>query len=809
METMWQDLKYAARILRKNPGFSAIAIVALALGIGANTAIFSVADAFLFKPLPFHDLERLVMVLELRPHQTQDTNSVAPATYFDWQANGRSFEKMGAYSWNEMSLTGEGAPEQVEGFSVSPNFFEILQAGPALGRTFRPEEDQPGHEQETLLSYGLWQRRFGGDPQVVGRTVRLDSKTYTVIGVMPKDFDFPKIAQLWVPLVIPEKDRNSRTARSLLPVARLKPGVTAEQAQAEMRAIEGQIGEQYPETNRGWSVRVIPVRLFIIGDLTQQYTLLLLGAVGFVLLIVCANVANLQFARAAGRQKEVAVRAAMGASRWRIVRQLLTESVLLALGGSVLGLLFADWAIVLILGNMPPDVAKFIGGWDQIHLDARALVFTIVVAVAAGVASGLAPALKSSQPDLESALREGGRGGSGNRSTHRLRSLLVVAQVSLALILMVGAGLMVKGFKSLVNVHRNLAPESVLTMEMNLPRTDGYKTQQQRNAFYEQAVAQLRTIPQVQSAAVLTSLPFSNSFGERNFTVEGRPAEGEQPTALYECVNPDFFRMMNVPLRGGRLIDDRDAQDATPTVVISENMARTYWPGEDPVGRRLRIGAEAPDNPWLTIVGVVGDLKYQWIRSAPEMVLYRPYLQAARYYSTVALRVAGDPTAIVDTVRQRVAGVDPNMPLYEVKTFASVMHESTMGLAYVAVMLAVIGLLGLVLSAVGVYGVMAYAVNERTHEFGIRMALGAAPSDVLRLALRRGVVLTATGFAVGLPLAIALARLLASIIYGVSASDAQTLILISLTLAIVAGVACYVPAHRAMRVDPMVALRYE
>jgi putative ABC transport system permease protein len=809
METIWQDLKYAARILRKNPGFSAIAIVALALGIGANTAIFSVADAFLLKPLPFHDLDRLAMVLELRPNQTQDTNSAAPATYFDWQAKSQSFEKMAAYSWDEMNLTGEGVPEKVQGFSVSPNFFDILQVAPSLGRTFRAEEDQPGHEQEALLSHGLWERRFGGDPRVLGKIAKLDGKSYTIIGVMPKEFDFPKTAQLWVPLVIPEKERTSRAARSLLPLARLKPGVTVEQAQAEMRAIAAQIGEQYPETNRGWSVRVIPLRLFVVGDLTQQYTLLLMGAVGFVLLIVCANVANLQFARASGRQKEVAVRAAMGASRWRIVRQLLTESVLLALGGSVLGLLFANWSIALILGNMPPDVAKWISGWQQISLDTRALVFTVLVAVAAGVVSGVAPALKSSQPDLESALREGGRGGSGNRSTHRLRSLLVVAQVSLALILMVGAGLMVKGFRSLITVHQSLAPESVLTMQLNMPDTDRYKAPQQRDAFYEQAMAQLGSIPQVQSAAVMTFVPFSDSFSERSFTLEGRPIEKEQPIALYECVSPEFFRMMKIPLRSGRLIDDRDAHEATPTVVISENMARMYWPGEDPVGRRLRIGPEAPDNPWLTIVGVAGDFKYQWIRSAPEMVLYRPYLQAARSFATIALRVSGDPAGIVDTVRQRVAAADPDLPLYEMKTLATVMHESTMGLAYIAVMLGVIGLLGLVLSAVGVYGVMAYAVNERTHEFGIRMALGAAPGNVLRLALRRGVVLTVTGFAVGLPLAIALARLLASLIYGVSASDAQTLILTSLLLAVVAGVACYVPAHRAMRVDPMVALRYE
>ena len=810
MGALGNDIRHGLRMLRRTPGFTAIAVVALALGIGANTAIFSVAEAFLLKPLPFADLHRLVMVLEVVPHEADATNSVAPATYLDWREQSRSFEGMGGFVWNEMNLTGNGIPEKIEGVNVSANFFDILRAHAAMGRTFREGEDQPGKDGEVVLSHGLWARQFGSDPNIIGKTVRMDNRSYEVAGVMPREFDFPKSAELWMPLAFTAADREDRARRYVEPMARLKPGVTLDQAEAEMHGIEQRLAAQFPETNRGWGVRVMPMRVYVIGNLTEQFTLLLLGAVAFVLLIVCANVANLQFARASGREREIAVRLALGAGRGGIVRLLLTESVLLALAGALPGLWLAGLAVDLIVKSMPADVAKYIGGWNQIQLDSGAVAFTVCVAVLAGVVAGLAPALRSSRPDLEGALKESGRGNSGGRATHRLRDGLVVAQVSLALVLMAGAGLMVKGFSSLLALHQNVAPDRILTMHVSLPDTERYKTPQQVAAFYDEALRQLSTIPQVQSAAALTSPPYSNNYSARSIEIEGRvSAESDKPTALYEVVSPGFFPMMDVPLREGRLFDSRDTLEAPQAVIISANLARRYWPGESAIGRRVRFAPAREGDSWMTVVGVVGEVDYVWLHSGPQQEVYRPYAQAARHFSSLAIRVAGDPMQLADTVRRKIAAVDPDLALYDVKTLTQVMHESTIGLGYVAVMMAVTGMLGLILSAVGVYGVMAYAVGERTREFGIRLALGAVPGGILRLVFRRGARLTLAGLAIGVPGAIALAHLLAGLLYGVKADDVPTFLGISLLLAGIAALACWLPARRAARTDPMEALRYE
>jgi len=811
MRTLWQDLKFSVRLLRKSPGFTALAVLALGLGIGANTAIFSVADAFLIRPYPFHNLDRLAVVLELHPHQTEGQNSVAPANFTDWKSEARSFDRMSAYRWDEMNMSQSGPAEKVAGFDVSPDFFGTVGVRPVLGRDFHDDDSVQGHNQVVLLSDGLWRRKFGADPNIVGQTIRLDEKPYTVIGVMGRDAVLPQTAELWMPLSLDPKDWASRSAHSLFIVARLRAGVALDQAQAEMYTIAHRLSDAYPDTNRDWSARVMSLALFTVGEDTRQYTYLLLGAVGFVLLIACANVANLQLARATSRHKEIAVRVALGANRWRIVRQLLAESTLLGLGGGVVGVLLATWSVHLILIHMPADVAKYIGGWDQIKMDPAALGFAIAIAIFAGVLAGLAPALQSSRVDLNETLKESGRGTSSGRGRHRMRNVLAVAQVSLALVLLVGAGLMVKGFGALLNINHGYDPESVLTMRTNLPGLPAYKDRHVRAQFYEKALAQLSVIPGVQSLALATSVPYGDYGNQSRFSIEGRPASdaSQQHSSWQQQITPNFFATMHVPLIQGRYFDDRDEVDGAGVAIINQKFAKTYWPNESAIGHRVKLGADNSDNPWLTIVGIVADVQYDWSDRVPEMVLYRPDRQAPPTETYIVIRAPGDVLKLSSAVRGAMAGLDADQPVFEIKTLDTIIRESVIGLAYVAVILGVAGLLALVLAAVGVYGVMAYLVSERVHEIGIRMALGAAPGDVLRMVMRRGLLLAAIGILIGLPCAYGLANVLTGLIYGIRATDISTFAGISLLLAAIAALACYIPARRATRVDPLVALRYE
>jgi putative ABC transport system permease protein len=810
MQTLWQDVRYGLRMLTRSPGFTVIGVVVLALGIGANTAIFSVADAFLLKPLPFPQLDRLVAVLEQAPNQTLDTTSVSPANFQDWKKQAHSFEPLAASAWDEVNLSGAGTPEKVQGFLVTANFFETVGVKPLLGRAFLPEEEQPGHDQAVLLSYGLWQRHFGADPSIVGKTVRLDSRTCTVVGVMGKGYNFPTTAEIWLPLALQPKDWSARNSHYLEIVTRLKPGVTVQQAQAEMTTIARRLSDTYPQTNGNWRARVMTMRHFAVGDYTWQYTLLLFAAVGLVLLIACANVANLQFARATGRLREVAIRRALGASRWRIVRQLLMESVLLAFAAAALGLLLAEWGIELILSNMPPDVAKFIVGWDKIRLDGRALAFTVAVAVIAGIIAGLAPALQGSAPNLNEALKEGGRGSSAGRSRSRLRSALVVSQVALAVVLLVGAGLMVRGFRALLNVNQGFSPESLLTMRIALPDSK-YATPAQLAAFYDQALQKLAAIPGAQAVTSASGIPFGHSLSTQMLNIEGSPPinPSDRKTATSEVISPNYFRLMHIPLREGREFGESDGADSPRVAIISQSLAQRYWPGQSPLGRRIKVGTYDSENPWMTVIGVVGDVKYEWTDLGPPAELYRPYRQSPRDYCTFVLRSNGNPMALAAAARGQIASIDPDQPIFDVKPMDRVIMETIMGIAYVAVMMAVIGVMALILSSAGIFGVMAYSVSERTHEIGVRMALGAQARDVMRMILGRGILLAAAGLLIGLPVSMALARLLSSLIFGVSAADVVTFAGASIVLGGVALLACYLPARRATRVDPMVALRYE
>jgi putative ABC transport system permease protein len=817
METIWQDIRYGVRMLVKHRLTTLVCVVALALGIGANTTMFSLAEAFLLHPVPFENANRLVALVDSHADANgasfgQDQSPVAPATYFEWKKEAHTFDEIAAYAWNELNLTGNPSPQKVQAFQVSANFFETVGVQPQVGRVFLPEEEEPGKDQEIILGHALWEQRYASDPHVIGKNIKVNGKSFTIVGVMSKGFDFPKPAEAWIPLSFDVKEKLRRDSRWLFVLGRLKPGVPFAQGAAEMQSIARRQAEAYPDTNKGFRLYPRPLEEFVTGDLTRQYTFLLLGAVGFVLLIACADVANVQFARVTGRQKELAVRTAMGASRSRIIRQLLTESTLLSLAGAGVGLLFAEWSIYLILKYMPPEVARFIAGWNTIRLDTSAFLFTLGIAIASGIISGIAPSWLHSQTQISETLKESGRGASTGPSRHRLRSVLVVAEIALALVLLVGAGLLVKGFRALIVVHENYHPESVLTLTLSLPE-DQYRQKPGRAAFHEQVLQRLAALPRIQSAALATYVPYANGGGTGMgpFTIEGRaPQErGEAISSIVETVSPNYFRLMNIGLRDGRELNESDVDASLPVADISRLVATRYFPGENPIGKKIKIGKADSAGAWMTIVGIVDDIHYTWIDKQELPTIYRSYRQAPPFDAFLVLRTEGNPLTLVPAVRSEVAAVDPDLPLYDVLPFNKVIANSIVGIAYVAAMMAILGLIALVLASVGIYGVMSYSVGERTHEIGVRMAMGATGNDVQRLILGNGLFLTMFGMAIGLPLALGLAYGLSSLLFGVKVADPVAFVGLPLLLAAVATVACYLPARRAVRLDPITALRYE
>jgi predicted permease len=808
-EQLFQDVRLGLRMLRKNVGFTALAVLALGLGIGANTAVFSVASAFLRKPVSFPQSDRLVMVTNLAPQQTIGWSTVSPADYLDWKNQSHSFEEMTAWRWDGWNITGNGDPEKLAGARVPSNFFHTLGVMPAMGRPFRPDEEQPGHDQEAILSYGLWQRRFGSDPNIVGKTMILDHKTCDIVGVMGKDFAFPVAVVIWRPLALAPQEQTLRSNHSLMPVGLLKPGVPLREAAAEMATIEGRLQKQFPQSETGWSVNVEPIGVWVAGRLSDEYCQLLMVAVLFVLFIACANVANLLFARAASRQKEIAVRRALGASRMRIVRQLLTESVVLAFAGAGLGLLLAQWGVGLIRSHMPPDVEKYLPMWKHVRLESDAFWYTAALAVLAGLVAGLAPAFQMSRTDVHEELKEGGRGNTGSRSNQRFRSIFVVAEVALSLVLMVGAGLISKGVRALLVVNPDLDTQQILTMHFSLPDSR-YATQQQKASFFAQALQRLEALPGVKDAAVATNVPFGVYESDATISIQGKPPQsGEYRQADIESVNSGFFRVMNIPLRQGRLLADTDGAGQPPVAVVSQSFAQRYFHGENPVGRFVKTRAEDSMAPWLRIVGVVGDIRYSMLGSKETPPIYLSYQQSPEGFCFMAIRTDGNPAAFAAAVHSEVQNIDPDQPVSEIMTLEEVISNGLLGLSYVAVMLSVLGIMALVLASVGVYGVMAYSVTERTHEIGVRIALGARSRDILGLVLRRGLIITAIGLLIGLPVSWVLARLLAGIFFGVSASDFAIFSGTTTLMCLVTLLACYLPSRRAMRVDPMVALRYE
>ena len=642
--------------------------------------------------------------------------------------------------------------------------------------------------------------------------MKVDGKSFTIVGVMAKGFDYPMPAEAWIPLSFDVKERLRRDNRWLWPLGRLAPGVSFAKGAAEMQAIAQRQMEAYPDTNKGFQLQPMVLREFITSTLTRQYTLLLMAAVSLVLLIACANVANVQFARVTGRVGEFAIRTALGGSRWRVVRQLLIESILLAMAGAVLGLFLAQWDIDMILAHMPPDVAKFVAGWKTIGLDSNAFLFALVVSVVSGVLSGIAPSLLSSRTNVTDTLKEGGRGSTMGRGRHRLRAALVVAEVTLALVLLVVAGLMVRSFQGLLNVNESYSPETLLTMNLTLPDTQ-YGKASERLSFHEQVQQRLAAIPGIRAAALVSHVPYADGGGisTRDFSVEGRPLtrRDDSRDAIVETTSPSYFGELNIALRDGRVLTDADGAESPRVAVISASLARRYFGDENPLGRHIKIGKTDSDEPWMTVVGVVNDLHYSWINKEDVPTLYRSFRQSPPTYTTLVLRTSGDPLKFAAAARSQIAAIDPNLPMYNIKPMDKVITESIVGIAYVAVMMTVLGVIALVLAAVGIFGVMSYSVSERTHEIGIRMSQGAQTRDILALVLRSGMLMTALGLAIGLPIALLLARTLSALLFNVQAADPVSFIVLPLLLAAVAALACYLPARRAAQLDPLSALRHD
>ncbi|HJQ33856.1 MAG TPA: ABC transporter permease [Pyrinomonadaceae bacterium] len=811
--TFWQDVKYAARVLRKSPGFTAVALLAVALGVGANTAIFSVVNAVLLKPLNYKDAGELVLINHNYPKLDLKASVSAPG-YAYYRDNAKSFSNVAAGTGWAVNLTGEGEPERLQGIAVTPNMFQTLGIEPAQGRTFTPEEGQPGANKAVVLADNFWRRRFGGVP-VVGKNVMLNGEPYTVVGVMPPGFQFGRewagqAPDIYGPLGFTPQQLDPNTGltnENLGVVARLKPGVKAEQAQAELSSMAADLRRQYmpgaDESN--WGLLLTRFDEFVVGGI-RKALLVLLGAVAFVLLIACANVANLMLARAAVRQKEIAVRSALGASRWRVARQLLTESVLLSVTGGAGGLLLAMWGVDLLLKLDDTQIPRA----AEVGLDSNVLLFTLGISILTGVIFGLAPAFQTSNVNLHDTLKEGGRSGRSALSGS-VRNVLVAVEIAFAVVLLVGAGLLIRSFMRLQQVDPGFQPRGVLAMLVSLP-PNKYSDQARRATFDRQLLEQLRALPGVKSAATNTSLPMSGWNQSGSFRIEGRTVAPNEsaPHGARWMPSEDYFQTMGIPLIKGRYFDARDTADAPGVAVIDETLARKYWPDEDPVGKRITFEGGQQQPRWREVVGVVAHVRNEGLEGESRGQYYVPYAQRANNTDVfVVLRTDGDPSSLAPAVRGAIASVDRDLPVYRVTTMEKMVSDSLSQRRFSMFLFGVFAALALALAVVGLYGVMSYGVAQRTHEIGLRMALGAQRGDVLRMVVGQGMLVVAVGLGVGLVAAFGLTRVMSSLLFGVSSADPLTYAGIAVLLAAVALLASYIPARRATKVDPMVALRYE
>ncbi|MEK6300049.1 MAG: ABC transporter permease [Acidobacteriota bacterium] len=799
METLWQDLRYGARMLLKKPGFTLIALVTLALGVGANTAIFSVINTVLLKPLPYKDGDRLVAIWGKL--QKVDQVELSPNEISYYRERSRSFAQLAASERANLNLTGTGDPVRLEGQAVTANLFPMLGVTPLFGRNISSEEDQT-NARVAVLSYGFWKQRLGGESDVVGKAIVLDGKNYEVIGVMPGEFQYPppltgaRQGEIWVPRSL--ETETHRDAHNLFTIGELMPGASFGEARAEMESIVRQ--RELEDSRQGLGLNLVPLQAQV-GRQLRPSLLILAGAVAFVLLIACANVANLLLASASARQKEIAVRLALGASRSRIVGQLLTESLLLSVLGGGLGLLLAAWGNEGIRRLGASQIPRA----DQITVNGTVLGFTMLLSVVTVAIFGLVPALQSSRTDLNATLKEGGRSGSAD-GRHRLRGALVVVEVALSLVLLVGAGLMIKSFWRLLNVDPGFNPRNLLTVELSLT-SERYAEEPQRGAFYQQLLERVSALPGVQSAAIVNHPPFSGRRGINGFKIEGRPEPtglDDTPLADFRAISPNYFQMMGIPLLEGREFSVADAKGGLQTVIVNRAFAERYWPQENPLGRRLGDGDD-----WMTVVGVVGDLHQSGLDQEAAPHVYAPFMQAPLRRSGLLVRTSVEPLSLVGAVRSQVNAIDPAQPIYNIQTMDALIAGSMSDRRLNLVLLAVFALTALSLAAIGIYGVISYSVTQRIREIGIRMALGAQSPDVLKLIVKQGMIPVIVGIAVGLAGALALTRVMSNLLFGVGANDPWTFAAIAVLLAAVALVACYIPALRATKVDPIVALRYE
>jgi predicted permease len=804
LDSLLQDLRYGARMLRKNPGFTAITVLTLALGIGANTAIFSVVNAVLLRPLPYTNPQQLIMIKE--SSQRVGVHSLSYPDFLDWRTQSRTVAQMALLNNRAFNLSGVAQPENIEGYAVSPNCLSLLGVRPFLGRDFVPSEEAPGTAPVVMLSYPLWQSHLGADPDAIGKTITLDGRSFTIIGVLPPNFRLDDKTDAIAPIGVWAADMMDRGDRGDMEVlGRLAPGSTFQQTRAELDTIAINLQKAYPVLNAGVGISVTTVRDQLVGD-TRPAILVLFGAVVFVLLIACVNVANLFLVRGAARSKEIAIRQACGASRSRLVRQMLTESFLLAAVGGALGILVGALGVFGLKHLISTDMLRGI----NLAVDRNVMLFTAAMVVLVAIAFGLVPAWEASQPRVQETLKEGGRGCTSSVAQHRLRGLLAMAETALALILLVGAGLMMKSMYRLLKVNPGFQSDRVLTMEIDL-RTIHYSKSPARINFWQQLLEKVRAIPGVENASIGTALPLAGSHNRGDITIEGIPVPdiGNFPHPDYHYISADYTTVLGIPLMRGRTFTDADTETAPRVGLINATMARRYWPKEDPLGKRFHWGRPVWNDPWITIVGVVGDTKLYGLSNPARLEIYLPFRQEPPTDMYLILRSAIDPASLTLSVRSAVAAIDRDQPVFGVITMRQLVDNSVSTPHLTLVLLNLFSGLALVLAAVGIYGVISYSVQQRTHEIGIRMALGARRSNVLHLIVGQGVKLAAVGIVIGIAAALGLMRLMSSLLFGVSANDPVTFTAAALVLLFVAIAACYIPARRAIAVDPMNALRYE